>query len=43
MNRSTNAVHWIDLYPLDSAVGVLNIYMLYFLSIDSAIQRLNTF
>lgn len=27
-NRFTNAVHWIDLYPLDSAIGVPNIYML---------------
>ena len=48
MNRFTNAVHWVDLYPLDSAIGVPNIYMLdseFFLVIviDSAIQRLNTF
>ena len=28
MNRFTNAVHWVDLYPLDSAIGVPNIYML---------------
>ena len=34
------------LYPLDSAIGVPNIYMLdsdFFFSINSAIQRLNTF
>ena len=28
MNRFTNAVHWMVLYPLDSAIGVPNIYML---------------
>ena len=28
MNRFTNAVHWVDLYPLDSAIGVPDIYML---------------
>ena len=31
-----NPIHWINLYPVDRAIGFPNIYPL-----DSAIQRLN--
>ena len=36
VQKADNAIHWIDLYPLNSTIGFHNIY-----PVDSTIQRLN--
>ena len=36
VQKADNAIHWIDLYPLNSTIGFHNIY-----PVDSTIQRLD--